>query len=145
MASGHALCVPQIACLGCWMLRSLLLLTLTVILHLFSLDVAGMMYSFIHPFIQGGTQREVWWPSHLPGSEMMRTPQPGGKCCSSAEPTAAGMLAPPPSRLKQPELKPPPMSRRVMRNPRLAPRSNASRDRAMASEKAAGLVAALPT
>ena len=38
-------CVPEIACLCCWMLRLLLLLTLTEISGLISLDFAGMMSS----------------------------------------------------------------------------------------------------
>ena len=36
-------CVLEIACLCCWMHRMVLLLMLTLILRLISLDVAGMM------------------------------------------------------------------------------------------------------
>ena len=43
--------VSGVACLCCWILRLLPLPTLTVISHLISLDVAGIMSPFIHAFM----------------------------------------------------------------------------------------------
>ena len=40
---GFSIFLSHVACLCCWMLRLLLLLSLTVILYSISLDVAGMM------------------------------------------------------------------------------------------------------
>ena len=52
MASGDAICClvcQGFACLCCWMYPIVLLLTLTSILHVISLDVARIMYtSFIY-------------------------------------------------------------------------------------------------
>mmetsp|Transcript_45616 Transcript_45616/g.116706 ORF Transcript_45616/g.116706 Transcript_45616/m.116706 type:complete len:210 (+) Transcript_45616:730-1359(+) len=77
---------------------------------------------------------------------MTLTPQPSGKCTSSAALTASGtpsMSTVPSSRSSA--FMPPPMSRMVMSKPRAAAMSNTMRERSMASAKEAGFLLPLPT
>ena len=100
--------------------------------------------NLIMSFGEVGSTRVYGAERYLPGSEIIWTPRLGGKCLSRALLTAAGMLLPP-SKLKQFELKPPPISSRLILNPISWAVAKHASAIAIASSKAAGFVAALPT